>query len=59
MEPKLGDRMKVSPILTEQDGWIDGEVIDVEKNPFLGLVISIRDKAGRIFFGQSRYFLAL
>lgn len=59
MEAKIGDRMKVSPVLTEQDGWIDGEVIDVEKNPFLGLVISIKDKDGRIFFGQSRYFMAL
>ena len=59
MSPKIGDNMKVSPTLTEQDGWIIGEVIDVEKNPFLGLVISIKDKAGRIFFGQSRYFLAL
>ena len=59
MEAKIGDRMKVSPVLTELDGWIDGEVIDVEKNPFLGLVISIKDKDGRIFFGQSRYFMAL
>ena len=59
MNPKVGDRMRVSPDLTDQDTWVDGEVIDVEKNPFLGLVISIKDKAGRIFFGQSRYFLAL
>jgi hypothetical protein len=59
MEPKIGDRMKVSPQLTAQPDWVEGEVIDVEKNPFQGLVISIKDKLGRIFFGQSRYFLAL
>ncbi len=59
MEPKIGDRMKVSPQLTDQDDWIDGEVIDVEHNPFMGLVISIKDKLGRIFFGQSRFFVAL
>ena len=59
MEPKIGDKMKVSPQLTAQPDWVEGEVIDVEKNPFLGLVISIKDKLGRIFFGQSRYFLAL
>ena len=52
MEPKIGDRMKVSPQLTDQADWIDGEVIDVEHNPFMGLVISIKDKLGRIFFGQ-------
>ena len=27
MEPKIGDRMKVSPQLTDQPDWIDGEVI--------------------------------
>jgi len=59
MEPKVGDRMKVSPQLTAQADWIDGEVIDVEHNPFMGLVISIKDKLGRIFFGQSRFFVAL
>ena len=59
MEPKIGDRMKVSPQLTDQADWIDGEVIDVEHNPFMGLVISIKDKLGRIFFGQSRLFGAL
>ena len=59
MDPKIGDRMKVSPQLTDQADWIDGEVIDVEHNPFMGLVISIKDKLGRIFFGQSRFFVAL
>ena len=59
MEPKIGDKMKVSPQLTAQPDWVEGEVIDVEKNPFLGLVISIKDKLGRIFFGQSRYFMFL
>jgi hypothetical protein len=57
--PAIGDRMKVSPQLTDQSDWIDGEVIDVEQNPFTGLVISVKDKLGRIFFGQSRYFIAL
>ena len=59
MEPKIGDKMKASPQLTAQPDWVEGEVIDVEHNPFLGLVISIKDKLGRIFFGQSRYFLSL
>lgn len=51
--------MKVSPQLTDLPDWIDGEVIDVEHNPFMGLIISIKDKLGRIFFGQSRFFIAL
>ena len=59
MNPKIGDKMKVSPQLTALADWVEGEVIDVEQNPFKGLVISIKDKLGRIFFGESRYFLAL
>ena len=57
MEAKIGDRMKASPQLTALSDWVEGEVIDIEQNPFLGVVISIKDKLGRIFFGQSRYFL--
>ena len=56
MEPKLGDIMKVNPSLTGLTDWIEGQVIDVEHNPFMGLVISIKDNVGRIFFGQSKYF---
>ena len=56
MEPKLGDMMKVNPSLTGSTDWIEGQVIDVEHNPFMGLVISIKDNLGRIFFGQSKYF---
>ena len=59
MEPKIGDKMKVSPQLTNQSDWVSGEVIDVEHNPFQGLVISIKDQLGRIFFGKSKYFVAL
>lgn len=56
MEPKLGDMMKANPSLTGLTDWIEGQVIDVEHNPFMGLVISIKDNLGRIFFGQSKYF---
>ena len=59
MEPKIGDRMKASPQLTAQPDWVEGEVIDVEHNPFLGLVISIKDKLRRFFFGKSRLFVTL
>lgn len=54
---KTGDKAKVSPKLTGERDWIEGEVIDVEKNPFVGIVISIKDKLGRIFFGEEKYFL--
>ena len=54
---KEGDIAKVSPALTGENEWITGEVIDVEKNPFKGIVIAIKDKLGRVFFGEEKYFL--
>ena len=29
MEPKIGDRMKVSPQLTDQADWIDGQSLEL------------------------------
>ncbi|MCC8118585.1 MAG: hypothetical protein LIP09_07555 [Bacteroidales bacterium] len=48
--------MKLSPEATGLDHWVTGEVIDVEHNPFRGLVIAIRDNDGRIYFDQAKYF---
>ena len=53
---KVGDKAKVSPQLTGETDWIEGEVIDIEQNPFKGIVVSIKDKIGRIFWGEERYF---
>lgn len=53
---KVGDKVKVSPQFTGESDWVEGEVIDIEQNPFKGIVIAIKDKVGRIFFGEERYF---
>ncbi|MDR1153936.1 MAG: hypothetical protein LBL04_04440 [Bacteroidales bacterium] len=53
---KTGDKAKADPNLTGLDEWIEGEVIDIEKNPFKGIVIAIKDKLGRIFFGEEKFF---
>ena len=49
---KTGNKAKVSPKITGE-----GEIIDVENNPFRGVVLSIKDKIGRIFWGEESYFL--
>lgn len=59
MEPKIGTIMKVSPDLTGLDSWVEGSVIDVEHNPFKGLVLAIKDKLNRIFFGEAKYFMPI
>ncbi|MDO5017172.1 MAG: hypothetical protein Q4E10_02275 [Porphyromonas sp.] len=54
---KEGDKAKVSPMLTGEEDWIEGEIIDIENNPFKGIVIAIKDNLGRIFFGEAKYFV--
>jgi len=51
-----GEKAKASPKLTGLNEWVEGIVIDVENNPFKGVVIAIKDKLGRIFFGEQKYF---
>lgn len=53
---KEGDKAKVSPKLTGLNEWVEGTVIDIEKNPFKGLVIAIKDNLGRIFQGEAKFF---
>ena len=56
---KTGEKVKVSPELTGLEEWIEGVIINVRKNPFLGLEIAIKDSLGRIFFGEKQYFKTL
>jgi hypothetical protein len=53
---EIGDKAMVSPELTNEKYWIEGEVIDIEQNPFKGIVIAIKDKSGCVFFGEEKYF---
>ena len=56
---KEGDRAKISHRITGEQDWIEGEIIDIENNPFIGVVISIKDNLGRIFFEREEYFLPI
>jgi hypothetical protein len=53
---KKGEKAEADPRLTGLHEWIEGVIIDVEQNPFKGLVIAIKDQQGRIFFGEEKYF---
>lgn len=52
----VGEKAKASPTLTGLSEWIEGTIIKVRNNPFLGLEIAIKDNLGRIFFGEAKYF---
>lgn len=53
---KVGDKVLISPDLTKLSNWISGIVIEVENNPFVGIVISAETEDGNVFFGQEDLF---
>lgn len=53
---KIGDSVVISPDLTKLSDWVRGKVIEVENNPFVGIVISAKTEDGVIFFGQLDLF---
>lgn len=56
---KLGDLVLISPDLTQLKEWVKAKVIDVENNPFQGIVISAETEDGDIFFGMNSLFKSL
>ena len=53
---RTGDNVLISPDLTHAKDWTQGEVIEVENNPFVGIVISAKTADGNIFFGYKDLF---
>ena len=47
---KKGERVLISPQVTGYADWVEGTIIDVEKNPFVGKVITAKTDNGVIFF---------
>ena len=56
MKLEIGNRVKVSPDITGLSEWIEGIMINIRNNPFLGKEVAIKDSLGRIFFGEEKYF---
>ena len=56
MKLEIGNRVKVSPDITGLSEWIEGIIINIRNNPFLGKEVGIKDSLGRIFFGEEKYF---
>ena len=53
---KKGERVLISPQVTGYADWVEGTIIDVEKNPFVGKVITAKTDNGVIFF-EKEYLL--
>lgn len=53
---KIGDRVLISQDVTFKDVWIEGTVIKVEDNSFVGKVISAQTDDGDVFFSYADRF---
>ena len=53
---KLGDRVLISPQITNRSSWTEGTVMKVEQNPFVGVVITAKSDDGEIFFEKEYLF---
>lgn len=53
---KTGDKALIDPKITGLNNWIEGVIIKIRNNPFIGKEIAIRDKDGKIYFDAAKYF---
>ena len=53
---KKGDTVLISPEVTHQIDWIEGTIIEVEDNPYVGTVIVAQTKDGDVFFERECLF---
>lgn len=56
---KEGDRVLVSPQVTGEKEWIEATIIEVEQNPFVGIVITVETDDKNIFFEKEDMFKPL
>ena len=53
---KLGDTIYISPDLTKLSDWVEGIVINVENNPFIGVTLAAKTPDNNIYFGREDLF---
>ncbi len=53
---KTGDKALIDPKVTGLSSWIEGVIIKIRNNPFLGKEIAIQDNKGNIYFEVAKYF---
>lgn len=53
---KTGDKAMIDPKVTGLNNWIEGIIIKIRSNPFLGKEIAIKDNKGNIYFDAAKYF---
>ena len=56
---KVGDQVLVSPQVTGEKEWIEATIIEIEQNPFVGIVITVETDDKNIFFEKEDMFKPL
>lgn len=56
---KVGDQVLVSPQVTGEKEWIEATIIEVEQNPFVGIVITVETDDKNVFFEKEDMFKPL
>ena len=56
---KVGDRVLVSPQVTGEKEWIEATIIEVEQNPFVGIVITVETDDKNVIFEKEDMFKPL
>ncbi len=56
MKMKVGDKVMISPDLTNLPDWTKGTVIEVDNNSFVGIVVSAETEDRNVFFGYEDLF---
>lgn len=52
----MNEWVLVSPAITNAEDWIKGKIIDIEDNPFNGVVITVQTADGTILWDREKYF---
>ena len=56
---KKGDIVLISPEVTHQIDWIEGAIIEIENNPYVGVVLVVETKNGDVFFERECLFKSI
>ena len=56
---KKGDKAKIDPKLTGLKSWVEGIIIKIRQNPFIGTEVAVRGDNGVIYFDNEKYFKAI
>ena len=53
---KKGGIVLISPEVTHQIDWIEGTIIEIEDNPYVGIVLIVQTTDGDVFFERECLF---